>query len=245
MTRSHEARSSPTKPSSVCEKLACQKPSGGRAAAPGAPCPREKAVSQWGAHPLLPPTPPASITCHWRAQSLRGRLPGEAMQTALRSAPRGWLGSDVNTFSAHTYSLLLSLKHSLETWQAAGSACPRLGAHREKPAVSEIAGNPGEQSGQPLTLVNLIESLVQQTWGRHGMRLGLSLVACSCLTICNSMEPTRLLCPWNFPGKNTEVGSQSLLQRIFPTQGLNPGLLHCREILYRLSHKGSPFKNTH
>ena len=45
--------------------------------------------------------------------------------------------------------------------------------------------------------------------------------------------------PWNSPGQNTGVGSLSLLQGIFPTQGLNPGLLHCRRILYRLSHKGS------
>ena len=38
----------------------------------------------------------------------------------------------------------------------------------------------------------------------------------------------------------TEVGSLSLLQGIFPTQGLNPGLLHCRWILYQLSHKKVP-----
>ena len=52
-------------------------------------------------------------------------------------------------------------------------------------------------------------------------------------------EPTRLLCPWDSPDKNTRVGSHSLLQGIFPTQGLNL-LLHCRQILYRLSHHGSP-----
>ena len=45
---------------------------------------------------------------------------------------------------------------------------------------------------------------------------------------------------WNSPGQNTGVGSLSLLQEIFPTQGSNPGLLHCRQILYQLSHKGSP-----
>ena len=45
---------------------------------------------------------------------------------------------------------------------------------------------------------------------------------------------------WNSPGQDTGVGSLSLLQRIFPTQGLNPGLLHCRQILYQLRHKGSP-----
>ena len=42
------------------------------------------------------------------------------------------------------------------------------------------------------------------------------------------------------PGKNTGVGSHSLLQGVFPTQGSNPSLLHCRKILYHLSHKGSP-----
>ena len=46
--------------------------------------------------------------------------------------------------------------------------------------------------------------------------------------------------PWNSPGQNTGVGSLCLLQGIFPTQGLNPGLPHCRWILYHLSHKASP-----
>ena len=51
----------------------------------------------------------------------------------------------------------------------------------------------------------------------------------------------RLLCPWDFLGKNIGVGSHSLLQGIFLTQGSNPYLLHCRQILYLLSHWGSPF----
>ena len=46
--------------------------------------------------------------------------------------------------------------------------------------------------------------------------------------------------PWNSPGQNTGVGSLSLLQGIFPTQGSNPGLPHCGWILHQLSHKGSP-----
>ena len=54
--------------------------------------------------------------------------------------------------------------------------------------------------------------------------------------------PTRLLCPWDSPGE-TGVGCHFLLQEIFPTQASNPGLLHCRQILYHLSHQGSP-KNT-
>ena len=54
------------------------------------------------------------------------------------------------------------------------------------------------------------------------------------------LQPTRLLCPWDFPGRNTGVGCHFLLQSIFPNQGWNPGLLYCRPILYRLSHQGSP-----
>ena len=46
---------------------------------------------------------------------------------------------------------------------------------------------------------------------------------------------------WNSPGQNIGVNSLSLLQGIVPTQGLNPGLLHCRQILYQLSRKGSPW----
>ena len=51
---------------------------------------------------------------------------------------------------------------------------------------------------------------------------------------------TRLLHPWDSPGKNTGVGRHFLLHGIFPTQGSNPGLSHCRQILYHLSHQGSP-----
>ena len=58
----------------------------------------------------------------------------------------------------------------------------------------------------------------------------------SYLTLCDPMDCN----PWNFPGQNTGVGSCSLFQGIFPTQGLNPGLPHCRQILCQLSHQGSP-----
>ena len=55
----------------------------------------------------------------------------------------------------------------------------------------------------------------------------------------DSLRPHRSYSPWNSPGQNTGVGSLSLLQGIFPTQGSNPGLPHCRQILYQLSHQGS------
>ena len=57
--------------------------------------------------------------------------------------------------------------------------------------------------------------------------------------VSNSLRPHGLYSPGNSPGQNTGVGSLSLLLGIFPTQGSNPGLQHCRWILYQLSHKGS------
>ena len=56
----------------------------------------------------------------------------------------------------------------------------------------------------------------------------------------HGLQPTRLRCPWDSPGKNPGVGGHSLFQGIFPTQGSNQGLLHCRQILYHLSPPGKP-----
>ena len=62
----------------------------------------------------------------------------------------------------------------------------------------------------------------------------------SCSVVSNSLRPHSLYSPWNSSGQNTGVGSLSLLQGIFPTQGSNPGLPHCRQILYQLRHKRNP-----
>ena len=66
----------------------------------------------------------------------------------------------------------------------------------------------------------------------------------SCSVVSDSLRPHGLqparLCPWNSSGKNTGVGSHSLLQGFFLTQESNPGLLHCRLIPYHLSHHGNP-----
>ena len=66
----------------------------------------------------------------------------------------------------------------------------------------------------------------------------------SCSVMCDSLEPyslqpARLLCPWDSLGKNTGVDYHTLLHGIFSTQGLKPGLLHCRQILSCLSHQGN------
>ena len=66
----------------------------------------------------------------------------------------------------------------------------------------------------------------------------------SCSVVSDSLrphglQPTSLLRPWDPSGKDTGVGCHSFLQGIFLTQGLNPGLLHCRQTLYGLTHQGS------
>ena len=74
-------------------------------------------------------------------------------------------------------------------------------------------------------------------WGRSVK----VLVAQLCPILCYPMDYS-LQAPLSMdsPGRNTGVGNHFLLQRIFSTQGSNPGLLHYRRILYRLSHQGSP-----
>ena len=87
------------------------------------------------------------------------------------------------------------------------------------PCPQEVNLDKTESSILPLS-VSVSRSVVPDSLRPHGL------------------QPTRLLCPWDFPG--TGVGCHFLLQGIFPTQGSNPGILHCRQILYWLSYKGSP-----
>ena len=60
-----------------------------------------------------------------------------------------------------------------------------------------------------------------------------------CNLLINRIYPWNKPSPWNSPGQNTGVGSLSLLQQVFPTQGSNPGLPNSRWIPYQLNHKGS------
>ena len=79
----------------------------------------------------------------------------------------------------------------------------------------------------------------QSAYIMHGlkMRAVLCLVAQLCPTLCaRGLQPAKLLCPWDSPGRNPGVDCHALLQGIFLTQGLNPGFPHCRQIFYCLSH---------
>ena len=72
-----------------------------------------------------------------------------------------------------------------------------------------------------------LETVIQSESERHSV-------------VSDSLWPHGLYRPWNPLGQNTGMGSLFLLQGIFPTQGLNPGLPHCRQILHQLSHKRRP-----
>ena len=85
-------------------------------------------------------------------------------------------------------------------------------------------------------MIVLHPSALNQKILRHPSFLYIKLESESYSVVSNSLQ---LYSPWNSPGQNTRVASLSLLQEIFPTQGSNSGLLHCRQIVYQLSHKGS------
>ena len=99
-----------------------------------------------------------------------------------------------------------------------------------RPAVTAL-------EGQNLNHWTIREVLWYQFWPGAGPKKSESE---SHSVVSDSLRPHGLYSPWNSPGQNTGVGSLSLLQGIFPTQGWNPGLAHCRRILYQLSHNGSP-----
>ena len=96
---------------------------------------------------------------------------------------------------------------------------------REKNQINKIRNEKGEITTDNEEIQRIIRDYYEQL---HGNK-----------TLCNPMD-TRLPRPWDFLSTSTGVGCCFLLQGIFPTQGLNPGLPHCRQMLYCLSHQGSP-----
>ena len=83
-------------------------------------------------------------------------------------------------------------------------------------------------------LLIMLSSFVKAFLPRHSSSVSHSVVSNSLQP--HGLWPTRLLCPWGSLGKNIGVDCHSLLQRLFRTQGLNSGLLHCRQILYLLNY---------
>ena len=85
----------------------------------------------------------------------------------------------------------------------------------------------------------ILHTDLNKTWQTNICRQKATLNKSELLSCVHSLRHHGLYSPWNSPDQNTGVGSLSLLQGIFPTQGSNPGLLHCRRILYQLSYQRS------
>ena len=111
--------------------------------------------------------------------------------------------------------------------------------------------DPMDSSPLPSSVLGILQArllewvAISSSRGSSQFRCQICISCISCITgrlfTCWATgEAPWIFSPWNSPGQNTGVGSLSFLQGIFPTQGSNPGLSHCRWILYQLSHKGSP-----
>ena len=97
-----------------------------------------------------------------------------------------------------------------------------VSSHRQSLNLWMVLGTPNKHALEVLCCAVLSHSVVSDSLRPH------------------RLQPARLLCPWDSPDKNTRVCCHALLQGISPTQGSNPDLPHCRQILYCLSHQGSP-----
>ena len=111
-----------------------------------------------------------------------------------------------------------------------------------KPRILEWVANPfsrGFSQTRDWTQVSLIADRFFTIWVTREAQGDLKSSE-SRSVVSNSLWPHGLYSPWNSPGQNTGVGSLSLLQGIFPMEGSNPGLPHCRQILHELNYKGDP-----
>ena len=105
-------------------------------------------------------------------------------------------------------------------------------------------GSWGRRESDTTERLNWTELILKRFKKPPSMSISVQILCESRSVMSHSLWPHGLCSSWNSPGKNTGVGSLSLLQWIFPTQESNQGLLHCRQILYQLSHKGSPNTNS-
>ena len=120
--------------------------------------------------------------------------------------------------------------------------------------MNKCHSNPGVRQGRTWNEPGFqVHSFLGQGKDRTGSQTQVQLSNPHCAVLSSSvmsdclwphgLQPARLLCPWDSPGKNTGVGCHALLQGIFPSQGLNPGLQHYRQILLPTEPPGKP-KNT-
>ena len=183
-----------------------------------------------------PATAPGPRSCFWKARPIRSsassgvRPEQERCWAGARASGRGWgclCSSSKETDRTDTRA------------HANSCALPSVSPLKTLLGLPSKPGWMGTFSG----LVSLEHTCPSVCLFPFGLVL-VHVRVCVCVSrsvVSNSLrphglQPTRLLCPWNFLGKNTGVGCHSLLPRNFPTQGSNPGLLRCRQILACAGH---------
>ena len=178
-------------------------------------------------------------------------------ESALRMRwPKYWNFSfSIRPFNEH--SGLISFRMDwMDLLAVQGTLKSLLQHHSSKASILQRSAFFSAQLSHPYMTTGKTIALTRQTFAGKVMSLLFNMLSRLVITflpwskrllisvVCNSLWPHGLYSPWNSPGQNTGMGSLSLLQGIVPTQNLNPGLPHCRRILYQLSHKGSPYKHT-
>ena len=121
-------------------------------------------------------------------------------------------------------------------------ACEELKPQSKKPQTSESCLKLMNEVGSVFSPVESQDDCSLWKTKSQKTQLSVSRPVMSDSLWPHGLQPTRLLCAWNSSSKNTAVGSHFLLLGIFPTQGSNPSLLYCRQILDHLSQQGSPFQ---
>ena len=155
-------------------------------------------------------------------------------QEMLNDEPR-----NASEMVGYKYGLQVDRRHLLRLK-------PRSPTLQADSLSAEPQGKPKNTGVGSLALLQQILQTQKLNWGLlHCRRILYQLsyqvkLSESRSVMSDSFRPQGLYSPWNSLGQNTGVGTHSLLQRIFPIQGSNPGLPHCRHILYQLSHQGSP-----
>ena len=202
-------------------------------------------------HLLNLATPPLGVgewlwgqLCHWHSPSWPSLATKKVWTQPLWAGGEGF-EEEAASLAAHR------CEHGCRAAHGAGSLGEPLGSGRLlSPFYSP--GNWGTEWGDDLARLRLSSGS-----GRE-VRMTLLITGSparhphTCLVLSHSvvpdsvqprgLQPARPLCPWDPPNKNTGVGCHFLFQEIFPTQGSNTGLPHCRQTLYHLSHQGSSFK---
>ena len=125
-----------------------------------------------------------------------------------------------------------SLCHFLRYWNPSPSLKKKI---LHGTLINDKGGALCVKWGGCLSLPQWLPRNLLTALGLHSVSV---LVAQLCPTLCKPMD--RSFCPWNSPVKNTGVGCHSLFQGIFLMPGENPGLPHCKQIRYHLSHQGNP-----